>query len=292
MGLLSWQPLFTYTSYMSLEKTFRISTEHVPRSDQSRILGKGDFGIIELADIVTELSRKNEAGEWRVERARLSSDSFVTKTFHRESALENAQHSVRCYEELKAAGVTHIPGTHRISDSDQRVVISTFLGKDRLLITTNSVPEKEERPIEIDDASFLAMLSSMTEDLKKLSDHKLHIRHDDAIFFELQMNGARADSVDFTFGDFDNIVSAPEESADELFMHNVIQATRSLFWLMMSQRVIPGADPESDNWARVASRIQLWADSHGVDAQQVYDEYVQELEERMAKDTAEQARGE
>lgn len=277
---------------MSLEKAFRISTEHISRSDHSRIVGKGDFGTIERADIVTELSRKNEAGEWQVERAKLSADSFVTKTFHRESALEDAQHSVRCYEELKAAGVKHIPGTHRLSDSDPRVVISTFMGNDELLITTNSVPEKEKRPVEIDDARFLAMLSDMTEDLKKLSAHNLRIRHDDAIFFELQMNGTRADNVDFTFGDFDNIVSAPEESSDELFKENVIQATRSLFWLMMSQQVLPDADPENDNWARVASRIQLWTDSHGVDAQQVYDEYVQELEERMVQDTAGQAKGE
>lgn len=292
MELLSWQLLFTYTSRMSLEKGYRIRTEHVPGTNESRVLGKGDFGTIQRVDIVTELLRKNETGEWQVERAKLSTDSFVTKTFHRESALENAQHSVDCYDELKAAGVKHIPGTHRLSDSDPRVVISTYLGKDELLITTNSVPEREKRPVEIDDASFLAMLSGMTEDLKKLSAHHLRIHHDDAIFFELQMNGTRANSVDFTFGDFDNIVSDTELTVEELFQKNVIQATRSFFWLMMSQQVLPDADPENDNWARVASRIQLWADSHGVDAQQVYDEYVQELEERIAKDTAGQSKGE
>jgi len=275
---------------MSLEKGYRIRTEHVSGTNESRVLGKGDFGTIERADIVTELLRKNDSGEWRVERAKLSADSFVTKAFHRETAIEDARHSVDRYEELKAAGVKHIPGTHRISDSDPRVVISTFLGKDELLITTNSVPEREERPIEIDDVSFLAMLAGMTEDLKRLSAHGLRIRHDDAIFFELQMDGTRAKHVDFTFGDFDNVVSEPGANADELFQHNVIQATRSLFWLMMSQQVVPGADTDTDNWARVASRIQLWADSHGIDAQQVYDEYVKELEDRIAKDAVERAK--
>lgn len=269
---------------MSLEKQdYVIRTEHVPASEP-RGIGKGDYGTIERALIVTELLKKRETGEWSVEHARLHPDEFVTKTFHRATAIENARHSVECYEALKAAGVTHLPGTHRISDSDPRVVISTLLGKDALLITANFVPENSKRPTEIDDSSFGELLTHLTDDLKKMSAQRLVMHYDDAFFFELRMEGSRAERVQYVIGDFDNIGTESRMSEKEAFRQNVIQATRSLFWLMMSQQVIPGADPESDNWARVASRIQLWADSHGVDAQEVYDEYVTELERRIAAD--------
>lgn len=278
---------------MSLEKRdYRIRTEHVERSDESRSLGKGDFGTVERADIVTRVLRENDLGEWRVERERVHPDEFVTKTFHRETAIEDARHSVECYNELRAAGVQHIPGTHRVSDADPRVVISTFLGKDSLLITTNSVPEREKRPVEIDDASFVAMLADLKDDLDKIAACHRLIAHEDAIFFELQMNGEVAEHVDFVFADFDNVTKASEASVEQISQNNLIQATRSLFWLMMSQRVIPGADPTNDNWARIGSHIQLWADSLGVDTHKVHDDYVEELRARIAKDAAEREKGE
>jgi hypothetical protein len=261
---------------------FEIRTVHIP-SDPPRHLGKGDFGTVERSHIVTKLLRQNEQGEWNVVREKRHPDGFATKTFHRTTAAEDARHSVNYYDMMKNAGVVHLPGTHRISDSDPRVVISTFLGRGTILITRNSVPEEGERPAEIDDESFRKMLAELTSDLERMSAHRITLTHDDAIFFELVMNKERAEQVDFVFGDFDTITAELHERQEEVFRRNVVQATRSLFWLMMSQRIIPGADPNVDNWAQVADRIQQWADIHDVDAQQVYDEYVVEIQALIAE---------
>ena len=64
------------------------------------------------------------------------------------------------------------------------------------------------------------------------------------------MRSGKAEHVDFVFGDFDNFVEEPYEKQEDVFRKNVVQATRSLFWLMMCQRIIPGADPDNDNWAQ------------------------------------------
>jgi|GEM_PF-4953983 len=261
-------------------KGHQLRTVHMHGETPQR-LGKGDFGTVDRAHIVTELLRQNDAGEWHIEHAKLHPDGFVTKTFHRTSAVEDARNSEARYEMLKAAGVKHLPGTHRISDADPRVVISTFLGKEKLLITTNFVPDDTSRPAEIDETSFTDMLSELTSDLRNMSARHIQLESYDTIFFELDMNNDIAENVNFVFGDFDNF-RVGSKTEEEIFRANVIQATRSLFWLMMCLRVAPDADPNNDNWARVASRIQLWADSHDIDAQEVYDRYIEELETIIA----------
>lgn len=255
---------------------FEIRTVHVP-NEPPRCIGAGDFGTVDRAHVVTELLREGDTGAWQVEFARLHSDGFVTKTFHREHAVEDARRSVERYEALKAAGVRHLPGTHRISDSDPRVVISTFLGEGKLLITRNSVPEEGKRPAAFNGAHFDAMLGALADDLQKMSARGIRLGHEDALFFEMEMDGSTATSVDFTFGDFDTIEIA-SDGEKNILTENVTQATRALFWLLMSMRVIPSDVPEGDNRIPIANRIQNWADALGIDSYKLYNEYVNELE--------------
>lgn len=267
-----------YNILMSLSENgpeFKIRTVSKPKTSKE-LIGAGSFGEVQFADLSTQILRADHTGEYAVTRERTPQGQFVTKTFTRPSAEKDAARSVRFYDQLKSLGIKHIPGTHRISDSDPRIVISTYLGKNKFLVTSNTDLEESDRPKSINLTSLSNALSELEIELRTISANGIQFQDSDVIFFELSKKGGEGVDVSYYFADFDTLELAIDE--DEAFLQSAKAVTKALFRLMMIQKL--DADKSMQNWAEVASVIQLWAAGFGVDARGIYKEFMLELNER------------
>jgi|GEM_PF-5162878 len=160
---------------------------------------------------------------------------------------------LRTYQQLKDAGIKHVPTTYQlggVDEGDPVIVMTDYTEGDSKIVLSNNTWKNGVLVESVGNADQL--LSDMEADIKAAAKAGLVIPAD-AYFFIVPAQGGHAEKMEFAIADLDQCVQRKDATFAEMTLYNASEAKAALLLLLINHM-----PPNGEGKKEFSKKIDAW----------------------------------